>query len=63
MKKTEQTGQIRASALYSARGWLRFQLTLFAREELELLEFIDLELFGVKILVSILIESFLATVV
>ena len=35
----------------------------YLREEQDLLEVLDLKVFGVKILVSILIEPFLATVI
>jgi hypothetical protein len=41
----------------------RSLLNILSREEQDLLEILDLELFGVKILVSILIEPFVATVI
>ena len=42
---------------------MELRLCVCAREEQDLLEILDLELFGVKILVSILIDPFVATVI
>jgi hypothetical protein len=51
---------IKAIAFLFGHHFLSFN-HLEIREEQDLLEILDLDLFGAKILVSILIETFLAT--